>query len=198
MHVETKDTTCNLRGTVESLLHHHGGRWFRFIAAILRNPSDAEDVLQEAVRRVLTRNLPFSSREQVRMYLGRSICNAALELYNARKRERRRQIPIQEQLLMPAQMANPYACMEESEKSLIKDKHLGMLQEGLSQLTDKQHEALRLTILESRGLSIRDIGMNNGIAYSTLRHRSQQGLRRLRRFLEGDSRNQHRLRQRRM
>ncbi len=184
MHTEAIETIHNLRGMVESLLHHHGGGWRRLIAGILRNESDADDVIQEAVRRVLARNLPFSSREQVRVYLGRSICNAALEVYNARKRERRRQIPIEEQILMPAEMANPYACIEEKEQSLMRNKQIGMLPEGLALLTGKQYEALRLTVLESHGLSIRDVGMNNGIPYSTLRHRSQQGLRRLRRFLE--------------
>ena len=184
MHTEAAEKIQNLKGTLESILNRHGGRWLSFIAAILKNRPDAEDVVQEAVRRVLARNLRFSSREQVRMYLGRSICNAALEVYNRRKRERRRQIPIEEQILVPAQTANPYACIEEREQAVIRDKQLGMIQEGLALLTDKQHEALRLTILDSRGLSIRDIGMNNGIAYSTLRHRSKQGLRRLRRFLD--------------
>ena len=61
---------------------------------------------------------------------------------------------------------------------------LDLLDEGLKRLPLKQYEALRLTILESRGLSIRDVGMTNGIPYSTLRHRTKQGLRQLRRFLE--------------
>jgi RNA polymerase sigma-70 factor, ECF subfamily len=169
---------------VVSILDHHGSKWLRFIAAILKNQADAEDVVQEAVRRVLARNLPLSSREQVRMYLGRAIGNAALELYNNRKRERRRQIPIEDQILLPAQMTGPYASIEESEQLLKRDKLLGRIQEGLAHLSIKQYEALRLTILESRGLSIRDIGMNNGIPYSTLRHRSKQGLRHLRKFLQ--------------
>ena len=46
----------------------------------------------------------------------------------------------------------------------------------------EQLEALRLTVMEP-GTSIRDVGMNHGIPYSTLRHRSRQGLSTLRRKL---------------
>ena len=184
MHTEARESARNLREVLVSILDHNGDRWLRLIAAILRNDADAEDVIQEAVQRVLARNLPFPSEEQVRRYLGRAIANAALAFYNSRKRERRRQIPIEEQILLPGQIANPYTCIEERELTFERHRQISMLQEGLMSLSGKQLEALRLTILESHGSSIRDIGMNNGIAYSTLRHRSKQGLRRLRRFLQ--------------
>jgi DNA-directed RNA polymerase specialized sigma24 family protein len=118
------------------------------------------------------------------MYLGRAIGNAAFELYNCRKRERMRRFPVHEQILLPAFTSSPFACLEHSEKSREKEQLLGLLDEGLKRLPSKQSEALRLTILESRGLSIRDVGMTNGIPYSTLRHRSKQGLRTLRKFLK--------------
>jgi RNA polymerase sigma-70 factor, ECF subfamily len=189
MHTETTETTQNLRNVLASILRQNRGRWLRFIAAILRNEADAEDVIQEAVRRVLARNLPFPSEEHVRRYLSRAIANSALALYKSRKHERRKLIPIQEHILMPAPIANPYVCIEEREISFERDRQLGMLQEGLTYLSAKQLEALQLTILESQGSSIRDIGMNNGIPYSTLRHRSQQGLRRLRKFLKAKGKN---------
>jgi RNA polymerase sigma factor (sigma-70 family) len=189
MHTDTTETVQNLREVLVSILRHNGIRWGRFIAAILRNEADADDVIQEAVRRVLARNLPFSSEEHVRRYLSRAIANSALALYKSRKRERRKHIPIEEQILMPARVANPYVCIEERELSFERDRQLGMLQAGLMSLSAKQIEALRLTILDCHGSSIRDIGMNNGIPYSTLRHRSQQGLRRLRKYLQREGRN---------
>jgi RNA polymerase sigma-70 factor (ECF subfamily) len=183
MHTERTDSIQNLREVLGSILDHNGGRWLRFIAAILKNQADAEDVVQEAVRRMLDRNVPFYSEEQIRMYLGRAINNAALELYNARKRERMRQIPVLDHILLPTGLPGPHDFIEEREQSIERDQLLCRLQEGLAQIPRKQLEALRLTIMESRGSSIRDIGMNNGIAYSTLRHRSKQGLRSLRRYL---------------
>ena len=72
---------------------------------------------------------------------------------------------------------------EEERKQLLR-----MLHEGLLILPLKQREALRITILESCGLSIRDAGSAYGIPYSTLRHRSKQGLWHLRRFLQREMR----------
>jgi len=184
MHKGAITGSEDLRSVLGSIINSNNGKWLRFIVGILRNEADAEDVIQEAVRRVLARNVQLPSEEQMRMYLGRAIGNAALELYNSRKRERLKHIPIREHLLLPAGTPNPYRHIEEREKSVEKEKLLSLLQEGLMRLPRKQHEALRLTVLESRGLSIRDIGMTNGIPYSTLRHRSKQGLRHLRRFIE--------------
>jgi RNA polymerase sigma-70 factor (ECF subfamily) len=184
MHTEESGTGEDLRTVLGSIIDRNAGRWLRFIVAILKNDADAEDVLQEAVQRVLERNRPLPSEEQARMYLGRAIGNAALEFYNSRKRERVRQVPIREQILRPANILSPYACLEERERSAEKERLLRLAHEGLARLPLKQHEALRLTILESSGLSIRDVGATNGIPYSTLRHRNRQGLRRLRKFIE--------------
>lgn len=176
--------TGDWRRVLGPILNHHGPRWRRFAVAVLGNEADAEDVIQEAIRRVLARDQPLPSEDQARMYLGRAIGNATFELYNSRKRERLRQIPIQEGLLAPRYVSNPQSCMEEKERSREREKMLRVLHKGLERLPWKQHEALRLTILESRGLSIRDIGATHGIPYSTLRHRCKQGLRRLRKHLE--------------
>jgi RNA polymerase sigma factor (sigma-70 family) len=176
--------STNLSTVLKSVIDHNGGRWLRFIVGILKNEADAEDVIQEAVRRVLARNRPLPSEEQVRMYLGRAIGNAAFELYNSRKRERMRHIPIQESILLHAGASGPDTCIEEKERSDQREQLLRLLDEGLARLPLKQHEALRMTILESSGLSIRDVGLTNGIPYSTLRHRNKQGLRRMRKFLE--------------
>jgi RNA polymerase sigma factor (sigma-70 family) len=183
MHTEGMEVLQNLREVLGSILDHYSGRWRRYIAAILKNEADAEDVVQEAVRRMLDRDVPFYSVEQVRMYLGRAVSNAALELYNARKRERIRHIPVIDHILLPTGQPGPHDYLEEQEQLMEKEHLLRRLQEGLTQIPQKQLEALRLTIMESPGSSIRDIGMNHGIAYSTLRHRSKQGLRSLRRYL---------------
>jgi len=188
MHTEEFGIPEDLRAVLGSVINRNAGKWLRFIVAILRNEADAEDVLQEAVQRVLVRNKPLSSEEQARMYLARAIANTALEFYNSRKRENLRQIPLREHILLPANALSPYACIEERERSAERDQLLGLLNEGLSRLSLKHYEALRLTILESRGLSIRDVGITTGIPYSTLRHRNRQGLRQLRRFLEQERR----------
>jgi RNA polymerase sigma-70 factor, ECF subfamily len=182
MHDEI-DETRDVGAALGSILDQNRAKWQKFINAILKNEADAEDVVHEAVRRVLARGIPFSSEEQVRMYLGRVIGNVAFSRYKDMKRKRRRQMPVDEQVLAPTDRASPYDALEQAERSAERERMLRKVREGLAHLTSKQHEALRLTILESSGSSIRDVGMNNGIPYSTLRHRSKQGLRSLRRFL---------------
>jgi RNA polymerase sigma factor (sigma-70 family) len=188
MHTEERSRD-NLNSMLESLMNRNSEKWLKFILRILKNEADAEDVIQEAIRRVLAHNLHLPSEEDARMYLGRAIGNAALELYNCKKRERLRQLPIQESLISIGD-CGPYKYLEENERSHRKEKMLAMLNDGLLQLPFKEREALRLTILDSRGLSIRDIGMSNGIPYSTLRHRSKIALRKMRRFLERSLRKQ--------
>jgi RNA polymerase sigma-70 factor, ECF subfamily len=183
MHTNNSPVIEDARMALGSILDCYGSKWLRFILAILKNEADAEDVFQEAVQRVLIRNRQLPTPEQLKMYLGRAIGNAALERYHNRKRERLRQIPIKEHLLPQVNALTPYAFMEERERSVRTERMLQLLQEGLTHLPQKQHEALRLTILESGGQSIRDVGMLSGIPYSTLRHRSKQGLRMLRKFL---------------
>ena len=194
MHTPEIEATQNVREVLGSILDQNRGRWQRFIAAILKNDADAEDVVHNAVRRVLVRDKPFSSEEQVRMYLGRAIGNAAFERYKGMKRERLRQMPVDEKVLISAENTSPYDCMEQAERWTEKERLLGLVRQGLEHLPSKQYEALRLTILESRGSSIRDAGMNNGIPYSTLRHRSKQGLRSLRRFLQSGGKQKTRVR----
>jgi RNA polymerase sigma factor (sigma-70 family) len=205
MHTETAFGRETLRALLGSVVHRNAGKWLRFILTILKNEADAEDVLQEAVRRVLARNVSLESEDQVRMYLNRAIANAALELYNCRKRERLRQLSFSDRLPWSIYRSSPFIHMDDLEKSGEKERLLGLLDEGLNKLPSKQQEALRLTILESGELSIRDVGVAHGIPYSTLRHRSKQGLRHLRRFLEqkersqeSEARSQHRLRRSRI
>jgi RNA polymerase sigma factor (sigma-70 family) len=180
------DNSANvtLHRALQSVIGNNGGRWFGFILGILRNEADAEDALQEAVRRVLIRNRSFPDEEQARMYLGRAIGNTAFEMYNRRKRDRKRNTPIRESILAYDGDSGPDACIEKKEDNHRRDRMLGLIAEGLKQLPEKQEEAIRMTVLESNGLSLRKVGATHNIPYSTLRHRNVKGLERMRRFLE--------------
>jgi len=175
--------TTDVRKVLTGLMRQHGPKWLCFIRSILGNRADAEDVLQEAVRRLLARDRSLASEDQVRMYLGRVIGNAAIDLYHLRKRERLRRIPLHESMCLTTAESDPHGFMEQKETSLRQDRLIQLIREGLARLPVKQYEALRLTVLEPGATSIRDAGAVNGIPYSTLRHRTIQGLRMLRRFV---------------
>lgn len=184
MHAEELARSEHLRAALTPVVINNRCRWFRYICAILRNEADAEDVIQEAVSRVLARNHPLPSEAHITMYLGRSIGNAAMEMYHRRKRERLTRIPLREEIFTSSTIPTPYSFLEEREQLIEKEKMAALLGKGLQRLPPKQYEALRITILESNGLSMRDAGEQNGIPYSTLRHRTNKGLHRLRKFIE--------------
>ncbi len=183
MQMETTPDDESFRTLLGTVVSRNGSKWLRFILTILRNQADAEDVLQEAIRRVLARNVPLQSEDQIRMYVGRTIANAALEFFNTRKRDRVRHQSLCEQAALLRRSSSPGSRIEQREQAKERERLLGCLEEGLKHLPAKQYEALRLTILEAGDLSIRDVGSRNDIPYSTLRHRSKQGLRQLRKFI---------------
>jgi RNA polymerase sigma factor (sigma-70 family) len=171
-----------LREFVESVVRSHGPGWVRYVRRVVRNEADAEDAVQEAVRRVLARNRQFSSSEDVRMYLGRAVSNAAIMIYNERQRSRERMRPIRDGTIPDGGGANPQEIMEAREAATERRRLMVILSDALARLPSKQYEAVRMTLLEPGEASIRDAGAASGIPYSTLRHRTVQGLRRLRRY----------------
>lgn len=181
MHTETISGEENFRTLLGMVVSRNGGKWHRFILTILRNEADAEDVLQEAIRRVLSRHATLYSEDQIRMYLGRAISNAALEFFNSRKRDRLHQQAFHSQ--EACLYRNSGARAEERDQQRERERLLEFLNEGLKNLPEKQYEALRLTILDAGDNSMRDAGSINGIPYSTLRHRTKQGLKQLRKFI---------------
>jgi RNA polymerase sigma factor (sigma-70 family) len=168
---------------IETVFHRHRKKWLKYLERFLSSPSDAEDVLHEAIWRVMVRNRSFGSEDQLRMYLGRAIANAAIELYHSRKRERLSHASIDSDSCAASCQADPQEMMERMEESERVERAIHWLQKGLGRLPPKQYQALWLTYLDPDHSSIREAGTASGIPYSTLRHRSMQGLRKLRRFL---------------
>jgi RNA polymerase sigma factor (sigma-70 family) len=172
-----------LREILNGVIHSHGHKWVSFARIILGNQADAEDVVQESVRPLLARNRDLLSEDEVRMYLNRVVGNTAIDMYNARKRDRMRRLPLREDKCPSQVSANPHRAFEDLEQSVERERMVALMREGLASLPVKQYEALRMTLLDSAGTSIRDAGVVNGIPYSTLRHRAVQGLRQLRRYI---------------
>ena len=61
MHKGAIAESEDLRSVLGSIINRNNGKWLRFIVGILRNEADAQDVIQEAVRRVLARNVQLPS-----------------------------------------------------------------------------------------------------------------------------------------
>jgi len=172
-----------LAEALDSVMAKNGPKWFRFVLRMLGNQADAEDVLQEAVQRVLLHGQPLPDEDQARMYLSRTICNIAIETYHGKRRERRRRVSLREDILPVCNKTDPQSHLEKMEDSVERVHLIRLLNQGLSRLPAKHYQAVRLTIMESEAASIREAVALNGIPYSTLRHRSAQGVQQLRKFL---------------
>jgi len=174
--------SSDVAGVIADLICRHGDKWLRFVTRLVAE--DAEDVMQEAVRRVLLRNRPFRSTEEVRLYLGRAIRNTAIETYHIRKRDRARHLPLREQWIPAQDSRDPHSNLEHLEQSDETTRLMTLLEEGLARLPQKQCEAVRLTLLAPEFTSIREAGAERGIPYSTLRHRCVQGMRNLKKYIK--------------
>jgi RNA polymerase sigma factor (sigma-70 family) len=139
---------------LDSLIRSHGAAWVRYVQRVVRNEADAEDAVQEAVRRVLTRNRDFCSTEDVRMYLGRVVSNMAIELYHERRRESARLQPIKESLVAEPGGKTPHDCLEDEESAVRQDRLLGVLLKGMARLPVNQCEALRNVSMTLRHLQL--------------------------------------------
>jgi RNA polymerase sigma factor (sigma-70 family) len=174
----------HLRAVLGELLCQHHERWQSLVRRFVGNPADAEDVIQEAARRLLERPPQFGSVEEIQMYLRRTVRNTAIEAYRARRRNQRRQVRLVEHRAVCRTDETPEVRLEAQERSEHLRRMGGFLQAGLRSLPADQYKAVVWTILGNRGSSIRGVGARAGIPYSTLRHRTARGLRQLRRFIE--------------
>ena len=178
----------DLRTTLAAILHRNSKKWMRTSAAILRNKEDAEDILSEAVRRMLKRKRTFSSQEHMQLYMGRIVSNTAFELYKRRKRERRHYAPVLENSIKKSLAASdeffrPDFIMEEEERYAEHESRLRILRRGLEELPVHQYEAIRLTMFNNNDKTLRDAESLSGIPRTTIRYRCLQGIRALRKYM---------------
>ena len=179
--VET--TGRDLRGTLAALVSAHGTRWHRAALRIVGNNADAQDAVQEAIHRILVKAPLFQSADEARMYVARAITNHAIELHRARRKQNHLRAPLDAAYLLAADASSPEWRLVEREQSIERAHLLNLIQEGLDRLHPKRSEALGLILFAPRGKSMRTVGAGRGIPYSTLRHRSVQALRELRKFI---------------
>ena len=178
----------DLRTGLAEILQRNSKKWMQLSNGILKNKDDAEEVLSEAVRRMLKRDRTFPSREHMQMYMNRVVNNTAMELYRRKKRERRHYAQIRDTVGSmsaeeQAESFRPDFIMEEEERYAEHENRLNLLRRGLEELPAHQYEAVRLTVLTSRGMTLRDVESASGIPRTTLRYRYQQGIKTLRKFI---------------
>ena len=177
-----------LKTALAAIIHRNSPKWIKKSNAILRNREDAEDVISEAIRRMLRRGRSFESYEHMQKYMNRIVSNTTMEFYNHRKRKRRHHVEILENIITKsaeeqAEAFRPDLIMEEEERYAEQEDRLTLLRRGLEELPAHQYEAIRLIVFNSGGTTHRDVESASGIPCATLRYRYKQGMRTLRRYI---------------
>ena len=182
-------TEEELKTALASILHRNSPKWVRLGKAVLKNREDAEDVLSEAVHRMLRRGLSFPSQEKMQLYMGRVVRNTAMEFYSLKKRKKRQYTQILENIITKsaeeqAEAFRPDFIMEEEEFYYENENRLTLLRRGLQELPANQYEAIRLIAFSNNGSTFRDAETESGIPRATLRYRYMLGMKALRKYME--------------
>lgn len=154
--------------------------------AVLGDQSQVDDVLQEALLRILENGRDFKSDKEAFLYLRKTVLHASIDSYRKiQKNSERLNDPGTRQACRYSQadqLEDPLAQLllkEEKEDS----RQLGeIVKAAMRNLTSKQKEAIEIFFFR-RGKKLQDLCKENGVPYSTLRSRMLKGIDRIRDYL---------------
>lgn len=143
-------------------LEEHVRSLHRFATGLVGNPTDAEDLVQECLRRVLDQISKDATIRNFRAYLFQTLRNVHIDL--CRKRSTHgEEIPVDtdtmESLSVPPNQEDRLRC--------------GDIAEALDRLPDSQREIVLLVCLE--GLAYEEVAEITGIPVGTVRSRLHRG-----------------------
>jgi RNA polymerase sigma factor (sigma-70 family) len=150
------------------------------VRAVLLDQSSIDDVLQEAFARVLQSRKDFSDRGEAFHYLRKTVLSTTIDLYRRSKRYNCRVVECQ----APPEFS-PYLLQEEPDplgllilqEQAEEQRHLvSQVKAALATLPPSQQEAIELFFGRSKKKRLKEICIDSGIPYSTLRSRMMRGV----------------------
>ncbi len=156
------------------------------VRSFLFDDARVEDILQDALSRVLASGRSFPDELETYRYLRRAVFNASIDHYRASRR--RIYLPLPEEpgdLTLPIHTgpSDPLALLLQQERQSLKHAILREITGAMADLPDAQQEAIWM-IMGQRDMRLKDLCRIKGIPYSTLRSRMLAGVERLRRRLK--------------
>lgn len=161
------------------LVKTHGPVVFRVCQGFGRDPDHAEDLYQEAWKRVFEKRKSYSGRGSFEGWLHRIATNLCTSDYRARKA--RREVHLHAALEAGDQRQDWWKPEELSEDDR-QDFHDG-LHRALAQLTDREHEAILLRRFE--GKTTTEVAKTMGIKESSVRSTVRHAMKRLQELMKG-------------
>ena len=145
----------------EQVYQTYGSSLYRFCLLQMKNPADAEDILQEVFCKRLYQAPAFSSPDHERRWLFRVALNQCRDAW---KRSSRSELPL------------------ETASDAVTPEELGLL-EQVSELPEKERTVLHLHYWE--GYALREIAALLGVTVPTVKMRLKRGRDALRKRWEG-------------
>ena len=145
----------------EQVYQTYGSSLYRFCLLQMKNPADAEDILQEVFCKRLYRAPAFASPDHERRWLFRVALNQCRDAW---KRSSRSELPL------------------ETASDAVTPEELGLL-EQVSELPEKERTVLHLHYWE--GYALREIAALLGVTVPTVKMRLKRGRDALRKRWEG-------------
>ena len=146
----------------EQVYDTYGPSLYRFCLLQMKNPADAEDVLQEVFCKRLYQSPDFATPEHERRWLFRVALNQCRDEW---KRSRRTELPL-----------------EVAQHMSLTPEELGLL-EQVASLPEKLRTVIHLHYYE--GYDVREIAQLLGVTVSAVKMRMKRGREALRERLEG-------------
>jgi RNA polymerase sigma-70 factor, ECF subfamily len=146
--------------------------------AVLRSPTQADDVLQEAFARVLKSGREFSCPQEAFKYLRTAVLNTAIDFYRRIRRQRDAAAvrALEAPLAYTSRYEDPLGILIREEETRQRDELIDEVRLALDRLPSQQREAIRIFFDPNRGSTIKDVCLESGVPYSTLRSRMLQGI----------------------
>jgi len=170
-------------GAVRVIIRQHNQRLYRIARSILRDDSEAEDVLQEAYARAFTNLASFRGEARLGTWLARIVMNEAL----GRLRGRRPTVELNvmdENPALEAQIIQfPNANPDLDPETAVAQRELrAMLEHAIDELPDAFRTVLVARLIE--GMSIEETAELFGIRPETVKTRLHRARRLLRDAME--------------
>jgi len=163
------------RDALRLIYEQYEGDLLTLAANLLRDPSTAQDVVQD-VFLGLVRSAPrLELRRTLRAYLATAVANRARDHYRRKAREQ----------LVPLEDTGPAAAGSDGPvQMVIRSDEMLRLRAAVEELPYEQREVLMLRV--HTGLKFREIAENQGVSLKTAISRYQYGLDKLRSMLNDE------------
>jgi RNA polymerase sigma-70 factor (ECF subfamily) len=163
---------------VRELVRQHNQRLFRLARGILRDPAEAEDVVQETYVRAFAALETFRGESSLGTWLGRIAVNEALGRLRRTRPSVEWSEPAEEHLHASRLDAPPSSLAADPERTMLQGEIRGLLERAIDQLPDTFRAVFVARIVE--GLSIEETADLFGLKPDTVKTRVHRARARLR------------------